>query len=59
MDLRVDTAKIGYHSGDTGGIIPEMSRVIRALLNRLDDPETGLVTSDLQVEVPDFKSNEA
>lgn len=43
IDLTVETGKIGYHSGETGGIIPETFRVVRELLNRLDNPTTGEV----------------
>jgi len=51
--------KNGYHSGETGGIIPETFRIVRELLDRLDDTKTGKVCDALQVEVPEFKLNEA
>ena len=57
--LSVEAAKQGYHSGETGGIIPETFRILRKLLDRLDDSETGKVTEELQVEVPEFKRKEA
>ncbi|CDW83647.1 peptidase m20 [Stylonychia lemnae] len=59
VDLTIEGGKVGYHSGETGGIIPETFRVARALLNRLDNCDTGRVTEDLQVPVPDFKQQEA
>ena len=59
VELTVEGGKAGYHSGETGGIIPETFRVVRQLLNRLDDPETGEVCKEFQVEVPDFKRQEA
>jgi len=59
VDLQVECSTIGYHSGDAGGVVPETFRIIRELLNRLDDPLTGKVCSELQVEVPEFKRKEA
>jgi len=37
VDLEVEAAKGGYHSGEVGGIVPETFRIVRALLDRLDD----------------------
>jgi acetylornithine deacetylase/succinyl-diaminopimelate desuccinylase-like protein len=55
VDCKVEVAKRGYHSGETGGVLPETFRVVRMLLNRLDEPCTGMVCDELQVEVPDHK----
>ena len=43
----------------TGGIIPETFRVARVLLDRLDDSRTGKVASELYVETPEWKQEEA
>ena len=59
VDLTVEAAKSGYHSGETGGMIPETFRVVRALLGRLDDAESGKVCEELHMEVPEFKRKEA
>lgn len=59
VDMTIEAGKLGYHSGETGGIIPETFRIARSLLNRLDDADTGKVVDDLQVPVPDFKQKEA
>lgn len=43
-----------------GGIVPETFRVVRQLLDRLDNSETGVVTlKELQLEVPSYKEKEA
>lgn len=55
MDLTVETALNGYHSGETGGIIPETFRIVRKLLDRIDDSETGKVCSEFQVTPPSYK----
>lgn len=49
----------GYHSGEVGGIVPETFRVVRQLLDRLDDKVTGKVIPELQCEVPEWKDKEA
>lgn len=45
--MTIEAGKLGYHSGETGGIIPETFRIARTLLNRLDDCDTGKVTDAL------------
>lgn len=57
--MTIEAGKVGLHSGEVGGIIPETFRIARSLLNRLDNADTGKVTDDLQVAVPDFKQKEA
>ena len=46
-DVTVEFAKVGYHSGETGGIVPETFRIMRTLLSRLDNTETGEVCKEL------------
>ncbi len=57
--MDIQAGKVGLHSGETGGIVPETFRIARELLNRLDDPTTGMVCKELQAEVPEFKRLEA
>lgn len=59
VDVTVEAGKAGYHSGEVGGVVPETFRIIRNLLNRLDDPVTGEVTKEFQVEVSEEKRKEA
>lgn len=47
LDMTVQLASGGYHSGAVGGIVPETFRIVRSLLNRLDDVETGEVMNEL------------
>ncbi len=52
-DLRVDVLREGVHSGDAGGVVPETFRVLRSLLDRIEDAGTGALTLDaLNVEIP-------
>jgi acetylornithine deacetylase/succinyl-diaminopimelate desuccinylase-like protein len=59
VDFSVEFGKVGYHSGETGGMIPETFRILRTILDKLDNNITGVVTKELQVEVPEFKREEA
>lgn len=57
--MTVQLGKAAYHSGEVGGIVPETFRIVRQLLDRLDDPVTGEVIKDLQMEIPKWKDEEA
>ena len=60
IDVTVEIGKAGYHSGEVGGIVPETMRVIRQLIDRLDDSKTGkVVLAELVSEVPEWKRKEA
>lgn len=48
LDVTINAAKGGFHSGLVGGIVPETFRVLRELLDRIDDAKTGHVSQDLQ-----------
>jgi len=41
FDLKVEAATEKYQSGEFGGMIPDTFRVVRHLLSRIDDGETG------------------
>ena len=57
--MTVSAAKGGYHSGEVGGIVPETFRVMRGLLDRLDDVETGKCMPELETELPPYARPEA
>lgn len=59
IDLKVECGLTGYHSGEVGGLIPETFRIIRSLLNRIDNVDTGAVHDDFQTETPEWKRAEA
>jgi hypothetical protein len=59
VDLQVECALSGYHSGEVGGIVPETFRVVRALLDRVDDTLTGKVAAAFQSPIPEWKIKEA
>jgi acetylornithine deacetylase/succinyl-diaminopimelate desuccinylase-like protein len=58
--LRVEVLGEGVHSGDAGGVVPSSFRVLRQLLDRIDDPETGAVLDPaFNVEIPDLRWRQA
>jgi hypothetical protein len=59
IDMKVQVGKAGYHSGEVGGIVPETFRIVRQLLDRLDNSENGVVHKDLAVDLPKWKEDEA
>ena len=51
--LRVDVLSEGVHSGDASGIVPSSFRILRQLLDRIDDAATGEVLADaFRIEIP-------
>ena len=58
-DITVSAGKSGYHSGEVGGIVPETFRVVRELLDRLDEPLTGKCIKELETELSAFVRPEA
>ena len=51
--VRVDVLTEGVHSGSAGGVVPSSFRILRRLLDRIEDPDTGRVLVDeLWGEIP-------
>jgi acetylornithine deacetylase/succinyl-diaminopimelate desuccinylase-like protein len=59
-NLTVEVLTEGVHSGDASGIVPSSFRIIRMILERLEDAQTGRIIPEwLHVEVPDERLAEA
>ncbi len=59
-ELRVSTVTEGVHSGDASGIVPSSFRVACALVDRLEQVETGeVLLEELQVEIPEDRVRQA
>lgn len=57
--LRVDVLTEGIHSGGGGGVVPSSFRVLRALLDQVEDAATGeLRVPELSVEIPPGRREE-
>jgi acetylornithine deacetylase/succinyl-diaminopimelate desuccinylase-like protein len=51
--LRVEVLTEGVHSGDASGVVPSSFRIMRQLLDRLEDSSTGrLLPAQFHCEVP-------
>jgi len=58
--LRVDVLTEGVHSGDASGVVPSSFRIIRQLLDRLEDSATGrLLPAQFHCEVPTERKAQA
>jgi acetylornithine deacetylase/succinyl-diaminopimelate desuccinylase-like protein len=59
-NLTVEVLREGVHSGDASGVVPSSFRILRILLDRLEDSETGkLKPSWLYVDLPERRAAEA
>src|SRR5690606_33506738 len=51
--LKVEILTEGVHSGDASGLVPSSFRILRQVLDRLEDAKTGrLLPGSLHCEVP-------
>tara|TARA_R110002074_G_scaffold175151_1_gene338300 strand:+ start:60403 stop:61818 length:1416 start_codon:yes stop_codon:yes gene_type:complete len=58
--LTVGVLNEGMHSGDASGIIPSSFRVIRQLLDRIEDSVSGeILADDFYVEIPEKRLTQA
>ena len=59
-NLTVKVLDEGVHSGDASGIVPSSFRIIRELLSRIEDEETGRVLVEgLHVDIPEERKAQA
>jgi len=58
--LNVQVLDEGVHSGDASGVVPSSFRLIRQLLSRIEDQQTGRVLLDaLYVDIPEQRRTQA
>ncbi len=59
-NLTVEILTEGVHSGDASGIVPSSFRIIRQILDRIEDAKTGRIIPEwLWVEVPENRLEDA
>ncbi len=59
-NLTVKVLEEGVHSGDASGIVPSSFRIIRQLLSRIEDEDTGrILLEGLHAEIPDERRAQA
>jgi acetylornithine deacetylase/succinyl-diaminopimelate desuccinylase-like protein len=58
--LTVKVLNEGVHSGDASGVVPSSFRVLRQLISRIEDQETGrILVEDLWVDIPEERMEQA
>ncbi len=58
--LRVDVLTEGVHSGSASGIVPSSFRILRTLLSRIEDQDSGKLLPDaLYVDIPEQRTKQA
>ncbi len=58
--LRVDILESGVHSGDASGIVPSSFRILRRLLDRIEDAESGrILPAFLHVPIPQHVADDS
>ena len=57
--LTVRVLNEGVHSGDASGVVPSSFRIARHLLSRLEDPATGEIAPQFQVDIPEVRRAQA
>jgi len=59
-ELTVQVLEEGVHSGDASGVVPSSFRILRELLSRLEDPETGRIKPpQLYTDIPPQRIEQA
>lgn len=59
-ELSVKVLTEGVHSGDASGVVPDSFRVLRQILSRLEDEDSGEVRpGELYVEIPEERREQA
>ncbi len=57
--LTVDIVSEGLHSGSAGGVVPSSFRIIRQLLNRIENVLTGeILLEGANVDIPEYRQAE-
>jgi acetylornithine deacetylase/succinyl-diaminopimelate desuccinylase-like protein len=60
LDVTVGVLEDGRHSGSTSGVAPSSFRVLRQLLDRLEDATTGeILIKELHAEIPESHARSA
>ncbi|MEE2829960.1 MAG: M20/M25/M40 family metallo-hydrolase [Myxococcota bacterium] len=58
--LRAEVLTEGVHSGDASGVVPGSFRILRQLMDRIEDSATGeILLDDLHVDIPESRVEQA
>ncbi len=60
VTVDVEVLAHGVHSGSAGGVVPSSFRILRSLLDRVEDASSGeILPGFLNVEIPEFHREQA
>lgn len=60
VEIRVDVLTEAVHSGAAGGVVPSSFRILRRLLDRIENPDTGeILVTQCTAPVPEVRRAEA
>lgn len=58
--LTIDVLDEGIHSGDASGVVPSSFRILRQILDRIEDPLTGkILANEFYVDIPEKRIEQA
>ena len=58
--LSVEVIDQGAHSGDASGIVPDSFRIVRQIIDRIENAETGeILLEECQAEIPESRQQQA
>lgn len=57
--LTVELIAEGVHSGDASGVVPSSFRILRNLLDRVENATSGVVVDDFTMEIPEQRIRQA
>ena len=52
VTCKIDVLSEGVHSGSSSGFVPNVFRILRMLIDRIEDQETGRMVKQLEVDIP-------
>jgi len=59
-ELSVEILTEGVHSGDASGVVPDSFRILRSVLSRLEDEQTGrILPRELHADIPEQRLTQA
>jgi len=58
-DLSVELVSEGVHSGDASGVVADSFRVLRRVLSRLEDEESGRIVEEFHAPIPEGRVEQA
>ena len=59
VTCKVEVLSEGVHSGASSGFVPSAFRILRMLIDRIEDQETSLMSKQLEVNIPPNRYKEA